>query len=181
MNCVILGESEIQQKNVLLSVEITFQDTYSKGLIIFFVSNKLQKLIKNTDILASLSTNHSPISFTLRKSQIIAKSKGLWVFKAWAKREKQNKNLKFLIRFFVFRHLFPSCFSTNETHEIIENVFGSNQKHFCWKKHFLFDFFVSPSVFPLLQDTWFKHVAKRIEFTKTNRKRTKNLKRDHVY
>ena len=115
----------------------TFRRNHISGYIkqrldyFFFVSNKLQKLIKNTDILASLSTNHSPISFTLRTSQIIAKSKGLWVFKAWAKREKQNKNLKFLIRFFVFHHLFPSCFSTNETHEIIENVFGSDQKHFC--------------------------------------------------
>ena len=34
-NSVIFGESEIQQKNVLLSVKITFQDTYSEGLIIF--------------------------------------------------------------------------------------------------------------------------------------------------
>ena len=32
-----------------------------------FVSNKLQESVKNTDILASLSTDHSPIWFTLRR------------------------------------------------------------------------------------------------------------------
>ena len=46
----------------------------------FFVSNKLQEPINNTDILASLLTDYSPISFTLRRSQIIAKGKGLWIF-----------------------------------------------------------------------------------------------------
>ena len=76
------GESEIQQKNVLLSVKITFQDTYSEGLIISFVSDKLQESIKNTAVLTSLSTHHSPISFTLRRSEIIAKGKGLWIFKS---------------------------------------------------------------------------------------------------
>ena len=32
------------------------------------------------DVLASLSTDYSPISFTLRRSPIIAKGKGLWIF-----------------------------------------------------------------------------------------------------
>ena len=49
-------------------------------MIIFFVSNKLQESINNTDILASLLTDDSPISFTLRRLQIIAKGKGLWIF-----------------------------------------------------------------------------------------------------
>ena len=44
---------------------------------------------------------------------------------------KTKKNLKFLIRFFVFRHIFPSCFLTNETSEKLATVFGSDQKHFC--------------------------------------------------
>ena len=34
----------------------------------FFISNRLQESINNTDILASLLTDHSPISFTLRRS-----------------------------------------------------------------------------------------------------------------
>ena len=38
----------------------------------FFVSNKLEESIKNTNILVSFSTDHYPISFTLRISQIVA-------------------------------------------------------------------------------------------------------------
>ena len=63
----------------------TFRQNHISGYIqrrldYFFVSNNLQESINNTDILASLSTDHSPISFTLRRSQIIAKGKGLWIF-----------------------------------------------------------------------------------------------------
>ena len=77
---MIFGESKIQQKNVLLSVKITFQETYSVGLINIFVSNKVTRINKKIDILASLPTDHSPLSFTLRRSPIIAKGKGLWIF-----------------------------------------------------------------------------------------------------
>ena len=86
---MIFGESEIQQKKVLLSVEITFQDTYSEGLIIFFVSNKLQESINNTNIFASLSTDHCPISFTLRRSQITTKGKDLWIFNSFLTLNKE--------------------------------------------------------------------------------------------
>ena len=63
----------------------TFRQNQISGYIqrkldYFFVSNRLQESINNTDILASLSTDHSPISFTLRRSQITAKGKGLWIF-----------------------------------------------------------------------------------------------------
>ena len=63
----------------------TFRQNHISGYIqrrldYFFVSNKLQESIKNTDLLASISTDHSPISFTLRRLQIIAKGKGLWIF-----------------------------------------------------------------------------------------------------
>ena len=46
----------------------------------FFVFNKLQESIKGTDLIASLSTDHSPISFTLRRLQLIGKDKGLRIF-----------------------------------------------------------------------------------------------------
>ena len=63
----------------------TFCQNYISGykqrrIDYFFTSNKLQESIKNTDILVSLLTDHSPIFLTLRRSDIIAKSKGLWVF-----------------------------------------------------------------------------------------------------
>ena len=56
--------------------------------------------------------------------------------------------INLFFRFFAFRHLFPSCFLINEMPEKLENVFGSDQKHFCRKTHFLFDLLV----FPPLQD-----------------------------
>ena len=54
----------------------TFRQNHISGYIkqrldYFFVSNKLQESINKTDIAASLLTDHSPISFTLRRSQII--------------------------------------------------------------------------------------------------------------
>ena len=63
----------------------TFHQNHISGYIqrrldYFFVSNKLQESIKSTDILASPSADHSPIFFTLRRLQIIAKGKGLWIF-----------------------------------------------------------------------------------------------------
>ena len=63
----------------------TFRQNHISGYIqrrldYFFVSDKLQESINNTDILASLSTDHSPISVTVRRSQITAKGKGLWIF-----------------------------------------------------------------------------------------------------
>ena len=62
----------------------------------------------------------------------------------------------------------------------VANVFGSDQ-NIVEKNIFCLIFFVSPSVFPLTQDISFKHVAKRIKFTKTNKKCTQNLKRYHVH
>ena len=63
----------------------TFRRNHISGYIqrrfhYIFVSNKLQESIKNTDVLPSLSTDHSPIPCTLRRSQITAKGKGLWIF-----------------------------------------------------------------------------------------------------
>ena len=52
----------------------------AKPWLLFLFSNKLQESLKNTGKLASLSTDHSPISFTLRRLQIILKGKGLWIF-----------------------------------------------------------------------------------------------------
>ena len=58
---MIFGEFEIRQNHISGYIK--------QRLDYFFISNKLQESIKNTDILASLSTDHSPISFTLRRSQ----------------------------------------------------------------------------------------------------------------
>ena len=76
--CVIFGESN--GKTFYFRSKSHFSINTKKAWL-FFVSNKLQES-KNTDVLGSLSTDHSSISFILRKSQIIAKGKGLWIFKS---------------------------------------------------------------------------------------------------
>ena len=48
--------------------------------MIIFLSLDLQESMKNTNVPVSLSTNHYPISFTLQRSEIIAKEKGLCLF-----------------------------------------------------------------------------------------------------
>ena len=46
----------------------------------FLVSNILQESIEKTDILTALSTDHSPIFFSLSKTIEISRVKGLWKF-----------------------------------------------------------------------------------------------------
>ena len=63
----------------------TFRQNHFSGYIqrrldYFFVSNSLQEAIKSVDILASFSTDHSPIFITLSKLNEFTKGKGLWKF-----------------------------------------------------------------------------------------------------
>ena len=63
----------------------TFRQNHFSGFIqrrldYFFVSNSLQEAIKSVDILASFSTDHSPIFITLSKLDEFTKGKGLWKF-----------------------------------------------------------------------------------------------------
>ena len=46
----------------------------------FFVSNSLQESIKDTEILAALSCDHSPVSFSLVSTKPSWKGKRLWKF-----------------------------------------------------------------------------------------------------
>ena len=91
--------------------------------------------------------------------------------KAQAKRKKQNKN--------SFFHLFPSCFNKQNVWKLV-NIFVSNEKHFCWTNHFLFDFLVSSSVSRPSQEIWFKDLEKSIDFTRKSKTCTQNLKRYYV-
>ena len=98
-------------------------------------------------------------------------------FSCWArvKREKQNKNLKFLISFLRITTCFLCVFQQTKRLKNLQMFLAQIKNIFIEKKHFFFSFFVSASVFPLLQDIWFKHMAKRIEFTKTNKKCTQKI------
>ena len=63
------------------------------------------------------------------------------------KKKKKKKHWKFLIRFFVFRHMFSSCFLTNETYEKLATVFGSDQNIFAEEDIFCLIFLFRHQVF----------------------------------
>lgn len=54
--------------------------TKVRRLDFFYISNTIQEATKRTDFLAAVFTDHSPIFFTLSKSNILTKVEGLWKF-----------------------------------------------------------------------------------------------------
>ena len=67
-NCVIFWEFEIQQKNI----------TFGQNHIIAYIQQRLDYFLslisyKNQEKMLIKNADHSPISFNLRKLQIIAK------------------------------------------------------------------------------------------------------------
>ena len=63
----------------------TFREQHVTGFIqrrldYFLVSNNLQESINKTDVLTTLSTDHSPIFFSLSKNIDISRGEGLWKF-----------------------------------------------------------------------------------------------------
>ena len=58
----------------------TLSGFLQKRLGVFFVSDTLQESIKDTEILPALSSDHSPILFSLVSSKPASKGKGLWKF-----------------------------------------------------------------------------------------------------
>ena len=63
----------------------TFRQNHKSGFLhrrldYFFVSNSLQDFLDQADILASFSTDHSPILFSFRKKKDLQRGKGLWKF-----------------------------------------------------------------------------------------------------
>ena len=63
----------------------TFRQKYVSGLIqrrldCFYISNSMQISVKNTDVLASLSTDHSPIIFLCFRNEESNRGKSFWKF-----------------------------------------------------------------------------------------------------
>ena len=63
----------------------TFRQKHVSGLIqrrldYFYISNSMQVSVKNTDVLASLLTDHSPITFSYCKNEESNRGRGLWKF-----------------------------------------------------------------------------------------------------
>ena len=65
--------------------QFTFTQQHSSGFIqrrldYFFISNVLQEFASTTDILTPISTDHSPVLFSLSKEKGNIRSKGFWKF-----------------------------------------------------------------------------------------------------
>ena len=73
------AELEIQRKNASHFdkniAQVFYKEDYS------FISNTLQESIKDTEILPALSSDHSPILFSLVSTEPASEGKRLWKFK----------------------------------------------------------------------------------------------------
>ena len=63
----------------------TFRQKHVSGLIqrrldYFYISNSMQVSVKNTDVLASLLTNHSPIAFSYFNNEESNRGRAFWRF-----------------------------------------------------------------------------------------------------
>ena len=80
-----LGLCDIWRVRNTKKKRYTFRQQHVTGFIqkrldYFLVSNNLQESINKMDILTALSTDHSPIFFSLSKNIDISRGKGLWKF-----------------------------------------------------------------------------------------------------
>ena len=86
----------------------TFRQHHSTGFIqrrldYFFISNSLQESTKTTDTLATFSTDHSPITFSLCHLKEFPRGKGLWKFnKSLIKNENYREQMKTLIKHVLY-------------------------------------------------------------------------------
>ena len=63
----------------------TFRQNHITGFLqrrldYFFISNSMQNFVINTDVLASFSTDHSPIKFSFSENHEFLRGKGFWKF-----------------------------------------------------------------------------------------------------
>ena len=68
------------RKTFYFSSKSHFRIHTAKTWLIFLSLVSYKNQLKNTAIVVSLSTVHFPLSFTLKRSQIIAKGIALWIF-----------------------------------------------------------------------------------------------------
>ena len=86
--------------------QFTFTQQHSSGFIqrrldYFFTSNGLQEFASTKDILAPISTDHSPVFFSLSQEKGNIRSKGFWKFNSsLIKDQKYINEIKDLIRNF---------------------------------------------------------------------------------
>ena len=88
------------------SRRFTFAQKHSSGFIqrkidYIFISNTLQELVTTTEILTPISTDHSPVTFSLSKGKDCLRGKGFWKFNtSLTKDQTYIHEIKKLIRSF---------------------------------------------------------------------------------
>ena len=88
------------------SRRFTFAQKHSLGFIqrkidYIFISNTLQELVTTTEILTPISTDHSPVTFSLSKGKDCLRGKGFWKFNtSLTKDQTYIHEIKKLIRSF---------------------------------------------------------------------------------
>ena len=88
------------------SRRFTFTQKHSSGFIqrrlaYIFISNTLQELVTTTEILTPISTDHSPVIFSLSKGNDCLRGKGFWKFNSsLTKDQNYITEIKKLIRSF---------------------------------------------------------------------------------
>ena len=91
------------------SRQFTFTQQHSSGFIqrrldYIFISNILQELVTTTEILTPISTDHSPVIFSLSKGNDCLRGKGFWKFNSsLTKDQNYITEIKKLIRSFVLQ------------------------------------------------------------------------------
>ena len=76
---------DICRVRTMKSRQFTFTQQHSSGFIqrrldYIFISNTLQELVTTTEILTPISTDHSPVIFSLSKGNDCLRGKGFWKF-----------------------------------------------------------------------------------------------------
>ena len=80
---------------------VTFFWFYSMQTWLLFISNGLHEFTSTTDILAPISTDHSPVLFSLSKEKGTITSKGFWKYNSSLIKDQNYVNeIKDLIRNF---------------------------------------------------------------------------------
>ena len=132
------------RKTFCFSLKLRFRIHTTKSWF-FFVSNKLQQSIKNTDIVLSLSTDKSPIYFTQKTLQILAKDKGFCILNPIEDGSfrccSRIGGGAFLPPFNKIRHTYSAMMKLGKVIPYLRKIqkmyhLRDTSHEFCWHEHF---------------------------------------------
>ena len=91
------------------SKRFAFTQKHSSGFIqrrldYISISNTLQEFVTMTEILTPISTDHSPVLFSLSKEKTTIRGKGFWKFNSSLTEDQNNIILKYEVRKFTIKY-----------------------------------------------------------------------------